>query len=507
MTFLIALSPILWLILSLGILKIKSHIACLAALALAFAAALGLFGARPLDAGTAALEGVALAVWPILLVIVAAIFTYNLTLHTGAMEIIKQLLTSVSSDRRVLALLIGWGFGAFMEGMAGFGTAVAIPVSMLVALGFPPLPAIALCLVANTVPTAYGSIGIPTVTLAQLTGFDASLLASYESLQLLLFNFLCPFLIVAIAGGGLSALRGVLPLAFLSGAALALPELLIASLVGPELAVMASSLVIMGGIVLYAKLFPVNDPAYRMEIAPARITAAEGFRASLPFLFILLFLLATSKLVPAIHGPLASVKTSVLIYSGAGGVPYTFTWLATPGVLIFLAAFLGGSLQGAKFPAMLRVLMKTAADLRFTMVTIIAVIATAKVMGASGMTSAIAETAVAAAGSFYPLLAPLVGSLGTFITGSATSSNVLFAALQTGAAAAIGADPSWLAASNGLGACIGKMISPQSIAIGTGAIGLAGKDSEILRRVVFCYLAYVVIAGLLVYFGPAVIGL
>uniref|UniRef100_UPI0040263A2E L-lactate permease n=1 Tax=Megasphaera sp. TaxID=2023260 RepID=UPI0040263A2E len=209
MVFLLALSPILWLIVSLGFLKMQSFKACPIALIISFAVALAWYHMPGMDAATAALEGVALACWPILLVIIAAIFTYNLTLYTKSMDIVKHMLTTVSKDRRVLALLIGWGFGAFMEGMAGFGTAIAIPASMLVALGFDPIKAILICLVANSVPTTYGSIGIPASTLANLTGLDPVQLSTYISLQLLPLNILCPFIIVAIVGGSLQALKGV----------------------------------------------------------------------------------------------------------------------------------------------------------------------------------------------------------------------------------------------------------------------------------------------------------
>lgn len=209
MVFLLALSPILWLIISLGFLKMQSFKACPIALIISFAVALAWYHMPGMDAATAALEGVALACWPILLVIIAAIFTYNLTLYTKSMDIVKHMLTTVSKDRRVLALLIGWGFGAFMEGMAGFGTAIAIPASMLVAMGFDPIKAILVCLVANSVPTTYGSIGIPASTLANLTGLDPVQLSTYISLQLLPLNILCPFIIVAIVGGSLKALKGV----------------------------------------------------------------------------------------------------------------------------------------------------------------------------------------------------------------------------------------------------------------------------------------------------------
>lgn len=501
MVFFLALSPILWLIISLGFLKMSSVKACPLALLISFAVALAWYQMPGLDAATAALEGVALACWPILLVIIAAIFTYNLTLYTKSMDIVKHMLMTVSSDKRVLALLIGWGFGAFMEGMAGFGTAIAIPASMLVALGFPPVRAILICLVANSVPTTYGSIGVPVSTLANLTGLDPVQLSTYISLQLLPLNLICPFLIVCIAGGSAKALKGVFVVTLLSALGLALPELVISSFVGPELAVMGSSIVIMALIVLCSRFLPAKDPAYAMEIHPAHVPLKGGLLACLPFILIFVFLLITSKLVPFIHAPLMAVKSSVLIYTGPGASPYTFVWLNTPGVLILLAAFISGKAQSARFSEMFFVLWNTFKGLRNTMITIITVIATAKVMGYSGMTSEIASTAVMATGMLYPAIAPFIGSIGTFITGSGTSSNVLFGNLQTDAAAAIGANKTWLAAANAAGTCAGKMISPQSIAIAAGSLSLIGKDNEILQAIVKVYVPYIILLGVIVYFG------
>lgn len=503
--FLIALSPILWLVLALSFLKISSHKACPLALAIATGAAVFLYHMSIPDTFTAILEGIALACWPILLVIIAAIFTYNLSLHTKSMDVIKQMLTSVSTDRRVLILLIAWGFGAFLEGMAGFGTAVAIPASMLVGIGINPLTAALVCLIANSVPTAYGSIGIPIVTLGQITGIPAAELAQYVCLQLAPLTLLCPFLIVIASGHSLRALKGMFWLTLFAGLSFLIPEMLVSFFIGPELAVIAASICTMTAIVAGAKARKLEDPQYQMKTQPSAVTLREGFIACLPFLLIFIFLLLTSKLVPAINQPLNLIKTSILIYSGAGAAPYTFTWLATPGILIFLATFIGGHIQSASTREMLQVLGKTVIGLRNTIITIIAVIATAKVMGYSGMTNEIAETAVSATGAFYPAIAPFIGSVGTFITGSATSSSVLFGKLQTASATAISANADWLAASNATGACAGKMISPQSIAIAAAAISVTGKDSELLKSAVKYYVPFVIIMGFIVYFGQTVI--
>ena len=311
MLFLIALSPILWLIVALSVLHMSAWKACSLALIIALGCALGVEGMTTAHAIQAVLQGVALACWPILLVIVAAIFTYNLTLHTKGMDVIKQMLTSVSSDRRVLILLIGWGFGAFLEGMAGFGTAVAIPAGMLAGIGVNPVLAASVCLVANSVPTAYGSIGIPLVTLSSVTGIDAVKLASYTCLQLAPITCLCPIIMTIAAGGSLKALKGMGLIIIAAILGFLVPELVVATLVGPELAVVAAAIGAIGAIVAAAKMFPVNDPAYAMDTHQDTepVTMQRGIIACLPFILIFFFLLFTSKLVPFLHDPLSAIKT------------------------------------------------------------------------------------------------------------------------------------------------------------------------------------------------------
>ena len=278
-----------------------------------------------------------------------------------------------------------------------------------------------------------------------------------------------------VTGKSLKALHGMISYCLAAGLGFLLPELVVAAFLGPELAVIAGSIGAMGAIVLCAKAFPLHDPAYAMDAlgnAPA-VDARKGLLAWLPFILIFVFLLVTSKLVPVLHDPLNLIKTSVLIYDGADGAPYTFTWVATPGVLIFLAAFLGGHMQGAGMGEMLSVLKTTIINLRFTIVTIITVIATAKVMGYAGMTFDIATTAVAATGTLYPTVAAFIGSIGTFITGSATSSCVLFGKLQTDSAV---------------------------------AIGVKGCDSKLLSFAVKIYVPFILIMGAIVYFGFSILG-
>ena len=256
LSFVLALAPILWLVAVLLVLKWPAWRAAAGSLVIACLLA-ATWWALPIDnVATAALEGFLMALWPIVVVIIAAVFTYNLCVRTGAMDTISRMITSISSDRRILALLVAWCFGGFMEGMAGFGTAVAIPAGMLAALGYAPLPAVLMCLLANGVPTPYGSIGIPTVSLADLVGLDASSLAFTQMIQLAPFFIVAPFLIVAVAGKGAGSaagapslaerFRGVSLVALAAGVSFTAPALLVAAFVGPELTVVVGSICSLG---------------------------------------------------------------------------------------------------------------------------------------------------------------------------------------------------------------------------------------------------------------------
>ena len=530
MDIFLAVLPILWLIVALAILKMPAWKACLAAAVGSYVLAVGYYGKDAFIMATGALEGVALAVWPILLVITAAIFTYQLVVHTKAMDTIKIMLSSVTSDKRILALLLAWGFGNFMEGMAGFGTAVAIPAAMMVAVGFDPLKSILACLVANSVPTTFGSIAIPTTTLASLTGLQPAELGTFIAAQLFILNVVTPLFIVGIIAGGVKAIKGVFIQTIIAGFALAIPELLINMYAGgPELAVMGSSVIIMAVIIAIAKLMPANDPEYKVETGAVRpVSAKEGLIAASPFILIFILLIGTSKLVPPVFNALIQFKTAVHIYAAEGAKPYTFVWIATPGIMIFISAFIGGFIQKANFGTQTTVLSNTFKTLKLTYVTIISVVVTAKLMTYAGMTSLIANALVAATGTMYPAFAPVIGALGAFLTGSGTNANVLFGPLQTAAAHQLtpGHDTLalWLAATNSGSAGVGKMFSPQSIAIAIGAVGPALNTfieenkidaqkadqlrhsidaSSIMVHVSKYFLLYLIAFGVLTYFGQA----
>lgn len=503
--FILAMLPILWLIAALSGLKMAGHKACVIAFLVSAVVAVAGWKLSITNTLTAALEGVLNALWPICLVIIAALFTYNLTLKTGAMEQIKKMLAGVSRDKRVLALIIGWGFGNFMEGMAGFGTAVAIPASMLVGIGLDPISSVLGCLVVNSTPTAFGSVGVPTVTLATVSGTEQLALSGNIALIQCLLTFISPFLMVFICGRGMKAFKGMIPLTLIASVSFVVPWYITAQLLGPELPDIIGSICSMGCMLLAIKLFPPKpDESYNIEGASGSkgsLTVGEGVKAWSSFILIFLLLTLTSTLVPPIHNAIAGFKSSVVVYAGEGGGTLTFSWINTPGVMIFLAAIIGGFIQGASVGQMLGVFGATMKQYWKTILTICSVLATAKIMSYSGMISDIAKFLVAVTGGFYPLFAPLIGALGAFVTGSGTSTNVLFGGLQSETAMTLGLSPTWLAAANVMGAGIGKMVCPQGIAIGAGAIGAVGSESKILSGVMRYFLLYVVLAGIVCYAG------
>ena len=500
----LALLPIIWLIIALAGLKMAGHKACAIALIITIAESLFIWHMPVIDCGTSALEGFASALWPIILVIIAAIFTYNLSLKTGAMDVIKRMLTGVSADKRVLILMIGWCFGGFMEGMAGFGTAIAIPASMLAGMGMDPITACLVCMLSNGFPTAFGSVGIPTITLSNVTGLDPMPLAYTTVVQMFPFMILVPFLMVIVGGGGFKALKGMVGITLISGLTFVIPQLLVAKFAGPELAVIVGCVVSLGCTMLAARTRKGKPvPAeYDMRAGqPENAEPLDGktkFVSWLPFILIFVLLLLTSKIVAPINGALAQFSSSFKISTAATAGMTKFSWVNTPGIWIFVAAIIGGIVQKAGGKVMWETLIATLKQMSKTVITIMSVMAVAKIMTYCGMIADMATFFVSITGKFYPFVAPIIATLGAFITGSGTSTEVLLGALQTSAAQQIGASELWLAAANSTGAGIGKILSPQCIATAAAAVGLVGQDSKLLGGVIKWALLELVIACLLV---------
>lgn len=498
--FLLAMLPIIWLIIALSKLKMSSWKACGIALAITVVLALSFWKLSPVNTSTAALEGVLNALWPICLVIIAALFTYNLTLKTGAMDSIKKMLGGISDDKRILMLIIGWGFGNFMEGMAGFGTAVAIPASMLVGIGLDPIAAVTACLVVNSTPTAFGSVGVPTTTLLSASGLtDIGRLSANVVLIQALLTFLSPFLMVIISGKGIKALKGVFAITLIASLSFIIPWFAVGYFLGPELPDIIGSICTTLCMIIAVKIFKKDDnKEYAIELADKEklnIGFGDGLKAWAPFILIFILLTVTSKVFPAVHNAIKDIKSSFLIYTGEGGKPLGFSWVNTPGVIIIIAAICGGLIQKANLAEIFGVFGATLKKYWTTIFTICAVMAVAKIMTYSGMIKDIANL-LATTGPVYPFVSPIIGVLGAFVTGSGTSTCVLFGGLQRATAETLMLNQYWITAANVMGAGIGKMVCPQGLAIGAGAANAVGSESKILTAVFKYFVLYSVVAGL-----------
>jgi len=495
-SFLLALLPIVLLMLLLGVFKVPAHFAAVGTLIVtAIIAFLHWEMPGQILAGAIA-EGSAMGLWPIMIVIVAAIFSYNLAKESGSMGKITTILESVTTDKRIQVLILAWGFGGFLEAVAGYGTAVAIPAGILAALGVKPTFAAVLSLIANTAPTAFGAIGIPVSTLAELTDLDPNMLSSTVALQLTPFITLIPFVLVMMVGGGFKALKGVWGITLASGLSFAVPQYLAAKYLGAQLPALIGAI---GSLTVTILI------AVKMNKGERKTFSAKYmWEAWRPYILILVLILGASTLVPPVHEALAGVKTSVHFVEGAK--PFVFKWIATPGALIFIATILAGLLAKMNLKKIFEVFWTTIKQLGKSFPTVLSIIALAKVMGYSGMTKNIADGLAYLTGPVFPFISPLIGTLGTFVTGSDTSSNVLFGQLQTEIARELSVNQYWLAAANTTGATAGKMISPQSIAVATSATGLMGKEGEIFSQTLKYCLGYVLILGIMVGIG-ATLGL
>jgi len=505
---LIGLIPIAFVFFSMLKLRMPSYVASPVALAVSAALAAAVWK-MPLGLIPGAIaEGVMLGLFPIVWVVFSAILAYNISLESGAMEKLKRLLMSISPDRRVLVLILAFAFGGFLEAAAGFGTAVAIPAGMMVAIGFEPVFATVVCLVANTIPVAFGVVGIPVITLAAVTGLPLHDLTVFTALQLLPFVILLPLLLLLLVAKSIRGLRGVVMLSIFAGLAFAAGQTLVAWMAGPELAAFAGSLLSLAVIVIWCRIWPVK-PANNKEstalslektdVSIEKNHTAGAFQACSPYILILALVLIT-RLIPGLaflgKKPLTM---EYMFYNGADAKPTQFALLTNPGTILFIAAIIGGFIQGLQLRTILLMIVKTFKQIAKTIITVLSIVSLAKVMGFSGMVNSIAGGIASLTGRYFPLFSPFIGAFGTFLTGSDTSSNVLFGELQRQTAVAIHSDPSWLAAANASGATAGKMISPQSIAIASSATGLKASEGQILSLTVRYSLVSVALLGLIVF--------
>ncbi|OUN63382.1 MULTISPECIES: L-lactate permease [Butyricimonas] len=488
--------PILVLIVLMGVFKVagdKSSIITL--LITAFLAILAFHSPVP-DTVNSFLYGMLKALVPILFIILMAIYSYNVLLQTKKIEVLKQQFSSISTDKSVQVLLITWGFGGLLEGMAGFGTAVAIPAAILISLGFRPVFSALVSLIANSVPTAFGAVGVPVIVLAQETGLPVIPLSTAVVLQLSVLMLLVPLVITFLADPRMKALPKNLLLSLLVGGVSLATQYLAARYIGAETPAIVGAIASIIVIVVIGKLTGKGGE----KPIPMTYSGGEVFRAWAVYVLIMVLILFTSPLFPAVREMLSGVCSSTMSFMiGGEERKYTIQWLTQGGVLLFIGSFAGGLIQGGRVKDLLVLLWRSVVQLRKTIVTVICLVGFSSIMETSGMINQLAVALSAATGALYPLFAPTIGALGTFLTGSDTSANILFGKLQAGVAGHIGVDPNWLSAANTAGATGGKIISPQSIAIATSACDEQGKEGSILKAALPYALVYVVITGVVVY--------
>jgi L-lactate transport len=489
--------PIFTLLLLLGVLRRPAWQAALSGLAAALLVAIGIFGMPMHLAASAVAYGAAFGLFPISWVVFWAIFLYRLTLETGQFEVIKDSIASITTDRRLQALLIAFAFGAFVEGAAGFGTPVAVAAAMLTGLGFSQFYAAGICLLANTAPVAFGSIGIPVITLAGITGLPLNALSGAVGRICAPVSLFIPAYLVLVMGG-MRGLSGVLPAAALCGIAFASTQYLVSNFLGPYLTDILGSL---ASIAVLLSLRPVWQPRDDFHLKGAttmaqvpRHSAGTIARAWFPYICLVVFVLLwnvgpvkallneqTKVLAwPGLHMQVAQAPPVTAAVTGYAA-RYTLNWLAASGTACMLAGFVSVLFFRVPGAKVVRVLRTTVAQLALPTLTVASVLGLAFLMNYCGATATLGLL-FAATGRLFPFFSALLGWLGVFLTGSDTSANALFGNLQVVTANRLGLDPVLMAAANSSGGVMGKMISLQSIAVAAAATGMHSSDEARLFR-------------------------
>ena len=518
---LIALIPIAFFFIALAVLRMKGHVAGTITVVLALAVAI-LFYQMPVPMALAAAGyGFFYGLWPIAWIIVTAVFLYKITVKTGQFDIIRSSVLSITEDQRLQMLLVGFAFGAFLEGAAGFGAPVAITAALLVGLGFNPLYAAGLCLIANTAPVAFGAMGIPITVAGQVTGLDPFHIGQMAGRQLPLLSVIVPFWLVAIMDGW-RGIKDTYPAILVAGVSFAVTQFLTANFIGPELPDITSALVSLICLTLFLKVWkPKNifrfagQERKTTHQAETTYNAGQIFKAWSPFIILTVMVTIWSlkpfKAMFGKDGLLESwvIKVSVPFLDKlvtkmppivAEAKPYEavykFDWFSATGTSILLAAIITLLVLRMKPMEALRTFGETLSELKRPIYSIGMVLAFAFVANYSGLSATLALL-LAGTGAMFTFFSPFLGWLGVFLTGSDTSSNALFCSLQANTAHQIGVSDTLLVAANTTGGVTGKMISPQSMAVACAAVGLVGKESDLFRFTLKHSLMFAAIVGII----------
>lgn len=515
--------PIIFFFVALTWLKLRGYAAGTITVLLALAVATAFYGMPPDMALAAGAFGFLYGLWPIAWIIIGAVFLYKISVETGQFEVIRRSILSVTEDQRLQLLLVGFAFGAFLEGAAGFGAPVAITSALLVGLGFRPLYAAGLCLIANTAPVAFGAMGIPIIVAGQVTGIDPFHIGQMAGRQLPLLSMLVPFWLILIMDG-VRGVRETWPAILVAGGAFAIVQFLTANFVGPELPDITAALATLIALPLFLRIWKPRR-IFRFDAEPgtadppegriASFTTAQIGRAWSPFVilsaFVTLWSIAPFKALFASDGPLAAmvmhisvplldrqvVKMPPIVTAATPfAADYKFDWFSATGTAIFLAALVTALLFETRPARVLATLRDTIKGLLIPIYSIGTVLAFAFVANYSGLSSTLGLM-LSKTGAGFTFFSPFLGWLGVFLTGSDTSANALFASLQATTAHQIGVSDVLLVAVNTTGGVTGKMISPQSIAIACAASGLVGRESELFRFTVKHSLALCALVGVI----------
>jgi lactate permease len=529
---LIAALPIVFFFVTLAVLRWQGYLAGLGTIVLTVIIALTVYRMPAGLALRATADGMAYGLWPISWIILNAVFLYKLSVKSGQFEIIRASVVSITEDQRLQVILIGFAFGAFLEGSAGFGAPVAITAAILAALGLNPLYAAGLCLIANTAPVAFGALGIPILVAGKTAGVDPNLIGQMAGRQLPLLSLFVPFFLVWLMDG-FKGVRQTWPAILVAGGAFAVTQFFTSNYIGPQLPDITSALVCLVATTAFLKLWhPAESFAFAaakstgvLRHSPSGAEAADraGYttgqivKAWSPFIILTVIVVIWS--VPAFKALVAaggSLNFTVLSFKIPGlhevvirvapvvakstpyAAIYTLDLLSATGTGILLSALLSMVVLGISVRDGVGVYKDTLIDLTKPIFTIACVLGFAFIANYSGISSTLA-LALASTGQLFPFFAPMLGWLGVFLTGSDTSSNALFSSLQSITAHQIQVSDILMVAANSTGGVTGKMISPQSIAVACAAVGLVGRESELLRFTVKWSLLFLLIICVVTY--------
>ncbi len=532
----LAAIPVVVLLGALGVLQMKAHTAALLGLASALLIAVLIFGMPAGMAGRAAVLGALFGLLPIGWIVLNIIFLYQLTEQKGEFTVLKDSITGITTDRRLQLLLIAFCFGAFFEGAAGFGTPVAVTGAILIGLGFSPLAASGLSLIANTAPVAFGALGTPILTLASVHGYDAYAVSAMVGRQLPFFSVLVPFWLIW-AFVGFRGMMQIWPAVLVAGISFAIPQFVVSNFHGPTLVDIIAALVSMACLTAFLRVWHPKEVWHsttRLRSAGAAAVddrvprAAHGYsrqellRAWTPWviLSVLVFIWGLPEVRTFLNGGPANARNFLYGISAPAfpieglhqqilrmppvvtqptpeGAVYTLNWLSATGTGVFIAAVIAGFVMGYSPGGLARVYWQTLVRVRYSLLTIAAMLALGFTTRLSGLDTTLG-LAFAQSGFLYPFFGTLLGWLGVALTGSDTSSNVLFGGLQKVSAQQLGLSPTLMGAANSSGGVMGKMIDAQSIVVAATATNYYGKEGEILRYVFFHSLALACLVGGLV---------